>query len=428
MSYILITDDNKIYTGGRNTEGQAGTGSYNSGSSSYNYALYPPKEIVYETLDGTILDGSMIKDYCSNYYSSALVDNDGNLYTCGSKNYLGDSSTSNRYIFKKIEGIDNVDRVFCGQSTIIILKNDKSILATGSYPGTGSTSTIYNFQKVKISQDEDVPNNIKDISACKNLTVALDEDGYIYAWGSMGNNVFCDNVSVKYYATKLPIKNVVKAVATDYGIIALDKFGDVWISGASSSLGYNCYPGEFMGGSATATNGFVNISKSTINKVWYQDSSGEKYTFPKNVIDIFQVGGYPAIRYLDDNNSVNILTTRGCQKYLGAGTSPSSNIYWYSSSIPYDFENTHSNLFSLETSYGYLYGAFNKDDGKLYCTGTKGTNGTASDSFTALKEIGGMTDKNIVKVFSEVKDVNIANIVYKMPDINKAKVKIQSMI
>ena len=69
MSYILITDDNKIYTGGRNTDGQAGTGSYNSGSSGYNYALYPPKEIVYETLDGTILDGSMIKDYCSNYYS-----------------------------------------------------------------------------------------------------------------------------------------------------------------------------------------------------------------------------------------------------------------------------------------------------------------------------------------------------------------------
>ena len=134
------------------------------------------------------------------------------------------------------------------------------------------------------------------------------------------------------------------------------------------------------------------------------------------------------LKYLDEENKINILTHSGYQKYFGAGTSPSSNKYLYNhkgSTGIWDFENEYEGIYNFDhNAIGTI------KEGKLYVAGGKGTNGTSSDVFTSAIILPGTEDLTITKVFgnASMNDVLVKDELYPMPDITKSKIKIQSMV
>lgn len=441
MAYFFITDDNKIYAGGGNYYGETGTNT-SGGSSSYAYSLYPPREIVYETIDGTILDGSMVKSIVSGKYSGGskysgtlLLTNSGEVFVCGVAEICGDKTQSK--VFKKLETDKNgnklpkIEKVFTSNKTAFLLTKEGIVYSCGNYQGRSSASDPY-YDIVSVDEEGNPLPPIADILTYNEYTAFLTKDGEVYTFGYSNTSGIYDDENFEshhvYYPRKARIKNVVKVVATNLGFFCLDKFGQLWKNGNLSHMGYVPYSGKYYDGNTYAP--YINLNKLSVNEMYIQHyNDTKKYPFPKKVIDIMPFTNYPIIKYLDEDGNVNVLTHYNTHKYFGAGTSPSNNKYLYNhkgANGIWDFENTYEGIYNFDNNG---IGTLTKE-GKLYVAGGKGTTGSTSDRFTSAVIMPGTENLTITKVFGSISSeaLVLKDELYPMPDVSKPKIKIQSMI
>lgn len=439
MAYFFITEDNKIFAGGYNSNGNTGTNT-KSTSSTYKYSLFPPQEIIYETLDGTILDGSMIKTINCGNGGTLLLTTNGEVYVTGSQSITGlGKGTGDKLIFTKLEYDENenkipkIDKVFIGSSSAFLLTSNGVVYSCGMYNGV-SESTKYKYNIIEFDIEGNPLLPIVDISINNNFIAFLTNTGEVYSFGASSSYGIYDDDNFTshaiYYPKKARVKNVAKVVATQYSTLCLDRFGELWCNGYTYQCAYTPFVGKYYDSNKYIP--YTNFMKLDISELHmrYSDST-TKYAFPKKILDIYSISNVPIIKYLDEEGKINLLTTSGAQKYLGCGTTPNTNTYWYNVKNLAgfcDFKNTYIDRLYILDDNGI--GCMSKD-GNLYVAGGKGTVGGIADKFTAPVVLPGTEELTITRVFGyngEPIQPTLKDELYPMPDISKAKVRIQNMM
>lgn len=438
MAYFFTTDDNKIFVGGYNQYGNTGTNTTSS-NTSYNYSLYPPKEIIYTTTDGTILDGSMVKSIVGGVAGTLLLTNKGEVFATGKGHVVGAGSSANKLIFTRVEVDGNgnkipaIDKVFVGIDSSFLLTPDGKVYSSGYYSGRNE-KVQYTYDVVNFDIEGNPLLPIVDISIHNNYIMFLANNGEVYSFGGANSYGLYDDDDFTNHALYQPkkarVRNIIKISACRDCFFCLDKFGELWVNGRVQSSGHMSYAGKYYDGNNYVP--YMNFSKLDINSLYmrYSDSP-TKYAFPSKIIDIFTILNYPIVKYLDEEGKVNLITIGGGQKYLGCGTSPTVTTYWNNvknSTGFWDFENIYTDtLYNLDNN-GI---ACMSKDGKLYVAGGKGTVGGIADKFTApvvLPNTEGLAIKKVFGYTGEPIQPMLKEELHPMPDVSKAKVIIQNMI
>ena len=123
---------------------------------------------------------------------SLLLKNDNTLWGCGSndRGQLGLGDTTNRTTFTQITtNTDDIKSVYCGESYVLILKNDNTLWGCGNNSGgqlgLEDTSNRYTFTEITINTDdirclanEDTPAIIKVYDLNTGLIETLDTNNF----------------------------------------------------------------------------------------------------------------------------------------------------------------------------------------------------------------------------------------------------------
>lgn len=171
-----------------------GTGfdDYGTLNSPFNYEKYSHFNIIED------LNGIKIKSFSNDYLNVSVVDEEGNIWTCGKfiqkDTYNEDQEDNETFKFKRITCPTYFTQVFCGSSHTIALDiyGDVWAYGTNEYGQLGFGDNI-NRNKFEI-----VPKNYNIVSASCGLffTLLLDNNGICWSCGrnqfgelGLGNNV-----------------------------------------------------------------------------------------------------------------------------------------------------------------------------------------------------------------------------------------------
>ena len=261
---LALKNDGTILAWGSNNSGILGIGT--------NQNTSTPTRVIAE--DGVGYFSNVKAISAGNNYSIALKE-DGSVWAWGINYYgqLGDETTTLRInpVRVKISGtefLDNIDLISAGNNFSIALKNDGTVWAWGnnSYGQLGDNTTTSRNTAVQVKINANTYlEDIKAISAGENFVTALKEDGSVWAWGNNSYGQLGDNTTTSRN-TAAKVKNNdgsgflegITSIAVGNGhCIAMKNNGNVL------SWGYNGY-GQ-LGDGTTITAKLPIIVKSDIN-------------------------------------------------------------------------------------------------------------------------------------------------------------------
>lgn len=187
---VAALSDGTVWAWGQNTWGQLGDSLLNSNT---NYPVQMRGEYGYGYLD------SIVEVSCG-YYHSLMLKSDGTVLSCGYNTYgqLGVNSTQTWTVPRPVVGpsgtgiLANIIQIDAGSHSSVALRNDGTVWAwgNGAYGtmGSGSGNNYYPKQVPGLPQ-------ITKISIKGGHVLALDINGVIWAWGEntygqVGNNTF----------------------------------------------------------------------------------------------------------------------------------------------------------------------------------------------------------------------------------------------
>jgi len=168
-----------------------------------------------------------------------VLKNDGTVWAWGRNDYgqIGDGTTTHRSTPTQIN-ITNVKEIVVGRSTDYIksdftlaLKNDGTVWAWGwngnGELGDGTTTNRSIPTQVNI-------NDVKGIATGTNNVFALKNDGTVWAWGWNGNGQLGDGTTtLRLIPTQIDITNVKEIVCGIRHTVALKNDGTVWAWGSN---------------------------------------------------------------------------------------------------------------------------------------------------------------------------------------------------
>lgn len=271
---ICIKNDTTLWACGQNASGQLGDGTLNQ----RNKMLQIGKDTDWKTIasggghnlaikkdnslwswgdnyngqlgDGTTTSKSISlqlgneknwKSISLGYAHSAAVKTDGTLWSWGQNwrcGQLGDGTLTDRHIPVKIGNDNNWESVYCSDSHTLALKNDGTLWAWGcnTYGQLGDGTTIQRNAPIQVGIDNDwafVAVSTGDWG--KSHTIALKRDGTLWAWGANQCGQIGDGTTTQ---RNIPIKvgkdNDWYCVALGcYYTVAIKRDGSLW------SWGYN---------------------------------------------------------------------------------------------------------------------------------------------------------------------------------------------
>ncbi len=356
------------------------------------------------------------------YYSEALLV-DGTLWAWGRNNYgqLGDGSTVDRATPIQISLINTVKAVSCGLNHTLALKADGTVWAWGynNYGQLGNGETINRGAPVPVSGLTSVK---QVISVSNAYSVALKEDGTVWAWGLNSNGQLGDGTTVSK-STPVQVKGLssIKSISCSSTFcIALKSDGTVW------SWGNNQY-GQLGDGTTISRTVPVQVSgltsvKKVVVGLYYclalkEDGSvwSWGYNAHGELGDGYKVNRSAPVQ-ISQLNSVNDIT---CGQYhtlalkqdgtvwswgynnvgqLGDGTNTSKSV---PTQIP-DLNNIKSigcGRYNTSTTNGCDYSAVLKQDGTVWTWGYNGYgqlgNGTTTSSNKPVQVFDLTSVKNI---------------------------------
>jgi alpha-tubulin suppressor-like RCC1 family protein len=196
---ITLREDGTVWSWGENVWGQMGNGTQHH-HNTYAYSYYRATQA--KGLTG------IIQAAAGGMHSVALKD-DGTVWTWGG-NFAGEiGNGSDQYCMQpyKVEGLEDIIAVDAGNSHTVALKRDGTVWVWGKNDcgqlGTGSTD-----RRALIPVMVEGLTGVKSIKAGMESTIAIKEDGTIWAWGKNDFGQLCDGTADNcYFPVQVLIKN-----------------------------------------------------------------------------------------------------------------------------------------------------------------------------------------------------------------------------
>jgi alpha-tubulin suppressor-like RCC1 family protein len=237
---IALKSDGTVWTWGSNTQGRLGDGA--SGDKTTPVQVKGPGGIGFLTGVTAIAGGQ---------YHSIALKNDGTVWTWGSNGFggpLGDGTTTDRSTPVQVKGpggigfLTGVTAIAGGDHHTIALKNDGTVWAWGRNDsgqlGDGTASSTYTGistpVQVKGPGGIDFLTDVKAIAGGGHHTIALKNDGTVWTWGLNDNGQLGDGTTTNRTApVQVSGLTNMKAIAGGgHHTIALKNDGAVWTWGA----------------------------------------------------------------------------------------------------------------------------------------------------------------------------------------------------
>jgi alpha-tubulin suppressor-like RCC1 family protein len=171
---ITLREDGTVWSWGENVWGQLGNGTQHH-HNTYNYSYYRVTQA--KGLTG------IIKIAAGGVHSVALKD-DGTVWTWGG-NFFGEiGNNSDQYCLQpyKVEGVEDIIAIDAGSNHTVALKRDGTVWIWGKneYGQLGIGTTV---KRVLTPVMIEGLTGVKSIKAGMESTIAIKEDGTIWAWG-----------------------------------------------------------------------------------------------------------------------------------------------------------------------------------------------------------------------------------------------------
>ncbi|WP_127496104.1 RCC1 domain-containing protein [Paenibacillus glycanilyticus] len=191
---------------------------------------------------------SDVKTIAAGADHALALKNDGTVWSWGlnANGQLGDGTMDNGYFPAQVSGLSDVTAIFAGFDQSFAVKTDGTVWAWGmNNDGQLGTGIINYYQAVPMKVQG--LSDVVAIAGGGNHTIALKNDGTVWAWGDngygqLGNNGITDNTSFPVQVTGL---DHVKSIAAGrFHSLAVKNDGTVW------SWGLNSY-GELGDGTNT---------------------------------------------------------------------------------------------------------------------------------------------------------------------------------
>ena len=247
---IALASDGTVYTWGLNQYGQLG-----------NNTTINSRSPVAVQAAGTPMEGKTIVQIAAGADHSLALDSGGALYAWGSNAYgqLGNGTTTNSSVpvAVKIAGTPlagkTIVQIAAGANHNIVLTSDGAVYTWGwNYHGQLGNNTKTNSNTIVAVQTIGTPiagKKIVKIAAGQGHSLALTDDGMVYAWGrndtgQLGNNATTDAmlpVAVTVTGTPMSNKTIVEIASGARHSLAIDSSGKVyaWGHNGSGQLGNN---------------------------------------------------------------------------------------------------------------------------------------------------------------------------------------------
>ena len=247
---IALASDGTVYTWGLNQYGQLG-----------NNTTTNSRSPIAVQVAGTPLAGKTIVQIAAGADHSLALDSDGALYAWGSNAYgqLGNGTTTNSSVpvAVKIAGTPlagkTIVQIAAGANHNMVLTSDGAVYTWGwNYHGQLGNNTKTNSNTIVAVQTISTPiagKKIVKIAAGQGHSLALTDDGMVYAWGrndtgQLGNNATTDAmlpVAVTVTGTPMNNKTIIEIASGARHSLAIDSSGKVyaWGHNGSGQLGNN---------------------------------------------------------------------------------------------------------------------------------------------------------------------------------------------
>ena len=233
---VILTEEGKVLTSGLNSNGQLGNGTLTKSNA------------LVEVIDeyGQIVEN--IAQIGAKGNTTYLLDYEGNIYGIGEgyskvatkiKEIKGIAQIEGQYGItqqtkvieietkQEIEGLENIIKTATGENHALFLNNEGIIYAIGTNEngqcgnGTKVNSIAPSIVKNRIGTEN--LNNVKDISAGKNFSIAVLENGEVYTWGSNENNKLSSEQNSDQVLPKKLVESsngIIVSAGTNHGIYA----------------------------------------------------------------------------------------------------------------------------------------------------------------------------------------------------------------
>ena len=295
---VALDENGKVYTWGYNGGGQLGDGTTTSSDI----------PICISDISTSPLNKVKIKEISAGGEHTVAIDEEGKVYAWGSNGYgqLGDGTNDYSNIPICISDIwtnlINIQKISAGGEHTVALDKDGKVYVWGSnWTGQLGDGTTKEYSDIPICISDVSTNlvNIKEISAGGSHTVALDENGKVYAWGSngygqLGNVTTTSSRPICISDILTNLVNIKEISAGGSHTVALDENGKVYVWG-------NNYFGQLGDGTTTSSDIPICISDISGNDLYNQkalkisangswnvmiDSNGEIYIWGDREIDM----------------------------------------------------------------------------------------------------------------------------------------------